>query len=194
MAPKIDSMARTVSSMLSRIGCLGAMPSLLRSSVTKPILFLMALVGFPTAMALPCSSMRAGLEGHHSKQGLGQFGASGTLQAGDAQHLALAQLKTDVLEECVAGILHSQHHLAELLGRAQRREVVVQGAADHQEDHVRGGDITSCSRSSPAAPSFSTVILSAISKTSSSRCEMKMIAMPRLFSRLISSSSSPTSV
>ena len=104
----------------------------------------MALVGIANGNGLAVELHGAGLEWHDPEQGLGQLRAAGTLQARNAQHLALAQLEIDVLEECVASILHSQDHLAELLGRAERREVVIQRPAHHQEDDIRRLRLRSC--------------------------------------------------
>ena len=70
----------------------------------------------------------------HAEDALHQLGPSGAHQAEDAEHLALAQAKADVLDLFDAQVLHLHERLAD--GDVARREHRADIAADHQADQL----------------------------------------------------------
>src|SRR5207245_7573238 len=76
-----------------------------------------------------------------------EFGAAGAHQPGDADHLALAHIEVDVLDNLPLGVdgmedrpvLDLEDDLADL--RLARREAVVKRAADHRGDDAVLADV-----------------------------------------------------
>ena len=132
--------ARSASSVLSRIGCASARPSSLRSSVMKPMPAPIPARG-PRPRLLAVDLDGAGLHRVGAEQRARQLGAAGALQAGEADDLAGADLDVDVVQHRRRDAGRLQPDVAELLGRAAGREVAVELAADHERDELAGVDL-----------------------------------------------------
>jgi hypothetical protein len=106
--------ARYASTTLSAIDCRSDRPSRLRSSVMKPRRRRTASRGERSRTGRPWRWTVAAGERIRAEERAGELGAAGALEAGDAEHLATADLEVDVVQHGVAAALDAQHDLAEL--------------------------------------------------------------------------------